>query len=455
MVTERATEATAGWRLMLPWLLVCVVVAMSLLPGLIEGDRAVSPDSERYLELGNRLYRGDGFTNSDGSPHVFTPPVYPLLAGSGEAALLLMQGVLFLLTCLCLYRLLIRCSVSITSAKGTTLLFALSPLPLLYTGRILSETVFLFILLTGINLLFASLAARPVPQRMRYQSAIGGGILIGLAALTRAVLLPWLCLWPLMIIFRRKERFVLTLALAGVLLPVGGWSARNLHQFNVFAPNPATATTHYCATLAAPGTAYSQALVEQRGERPLENPFAEAAAGRQAALRLVRSHPGQFCVGLIKSLPLLVAPPLPELLRGFGMWERPTGVVSRIHEDGWLRTLKRLGGQAATQVNGATEQGSRGAVMLVGAVLLALWDVMITICGLIGLLQILRGKRCGSDGFYWVFFGSLCLVLLLAPAGVYQPRFRAPVSPMMAVLAYPVILLFLRKLNLIESTKVL
>lgn len=113
-------------------------------------------------------------------------------------------------------------------------LMAIYPFPVAYSVELYSETLFTF-LLTGAMLLLFPYPDRQVPPM---GSALAGGMLIGLSALTREVgllLLPTLILWHW--VMRRK--FVASWLIAVCLtasVVVGSWTLRNYLAWRQFIP---------------------------------------------------------------------------------------------------------------------------------------------------------------------------------------------------------------------------
>ena len=411
-----------------------LLLIAAILPGIIWEERALTPDSNRYLGLGASLLRGGGFADSHGQPEALTPPLYPLLAGVAtlggiwaRALLLGLQALLFAATLFFWWRTLLCVGVAQRTAVGAVLVLALSPLPLIYAGRILSETLALFLLLSGGYLLC--------------RANRGAGLLLGAAALTRSIFWPALLIGLLAGLSVRGLRRMALWALVGLLLVTGAWMIRNQITFGSWRLVPLTGTTAQSAHLAAPPEAFVQVLTEVRGPEQLENPFAEGDARARAALRLIRTHPGRFARRMLLTWPVIWAPPIPDLMQSCGHWPAPAGL---------LTTLRISGPRAAWQGLWARLDG--GPVLGALVLLVAFWDLLISGCAAIGLLILLlpRGK-VGSWRLrvreYWprpartllLVLALPILVLLVAPAGVYHPRFRLPLAPVLALLAYPVL----------------
>lgn len=403
-----------------------LLLLASILPGILWQERARTPDSSRYLSLGESLWQTGRFADFRGAPEALTPPLYPLVTGLsthlGFGALLLLQALLFAATLL-LWRRTLRCAqLAPATANGAMLVLALSPVPLLYVGRILSETLALFLLVAGAYLLC----------RLRRDA----GLLFGAAILTRAILWPALLLGALAGLFFRRARSTLCWFLAGLLLVTGVWMIRNQIVFGSFRLVPLTGTTAEIALLAAPADDFARTLMELRGPTELANPFEEGDARARAALTLMRAHPARFGRNLAVTWLALWAPPIPDLLQSCGRWPTPAGLLAKLRSDGPRAALVEFGRRIG---------GGWPLVVPVAA-----WDLLISLCAGIGLLIWLfpfpgtwaarvRGHWPQVDRRTLIPIGLTLLVLLVAPMGVYHPRFRVPFAPVLALLAYPVL----------------
>jgi len=190
-------------------------------------------DEQHYSRLASNLLAGNGFASGAGQLTSIRPPLYPgfLAAVWSVAGPLNFQAVRI---CQCILALATSALVYLLGARthGTTVarlgaaLCWLYPSLIFFNVLILTETLFTFLLA-----LFLLLAATLV-QTPRAATAVGCGLALGLAALTRSVLwpLPFL-LCPLLAILIRERltrRLVLSaLVLAGYAVVVGPWAVRN------------------------------------------------------------------------------------------------------------------------------------------------------------------------------------------------------------------------------------
>lgn len=199
----------------------------------------VASDSILYLTLADNIASGRGMT-LDGNPTAFVGPGYPLFVavlrrfGADPFAIGVAQSVLGSLTAALAAglafelgrasRLADRRLLVVTGLAG--LGAAVYPHVVFWTGYVLTETLFVF--LVALSLYLTALAGRTGGPIIT-----AAGLVMGLAAVTRPpalaiglVLAIWLALAALRGIARGGWLFAI-LFLIGLTLPVGAWAARN------------------------------------------------------------------------------------------------------------------------------------------------------------------------------------------------------------------------------------
>ncbi len=475
--------AARGAQPTLALALALVTTACAVLPGVLDGRRACAPDSDGYLWLGREIVFHARFANPDGTPHANWPPVYPLLIGLAQAIatglgvrgpaadacecrgtppavrliVLIMQCGLFLWSVRSLYGLSLRAGIGHLRARAVATIYALSPLPVIYAGRVLSETMFVALILAGANRLFLGVQRRDAGDARWWHAAVGAGILFGLSALTRAALAPWILLWPLIWLLAAKRRAVVMVGGLSLLLAIAPWLIRNHQCFGVVALNPATGTVDYLGGLASSRDEYSAAVADARAKTAIPNAFIEGRVRAGVVARLIATHPWRFVGRAAESFPMLWAPPVTDLLKTAGLWRDSPGTLAELAHQGPAEAVRI--GWDRLRVN-AAESGQPGAVLwpvLIAVGLISVADLIVTVCGLAGLFILLiapsdgRGARPVATGrrlpvwfprptrLTWVILGTLVLVLIIGPLGIYHPRFRVPLSPALAFLAEPLI----------------
>lgn len=186
-------------------------------------------DSPAYLAIARNIAFHHSFSLATGVPTASRPPLYPFLIAAfwwtenaPITAVILVQIVCGGATVVLVY-LIAKDRFSHQVALIAALAAAFSPLTVHYTAVILTETVFTFLLVLGTHLW----------ERNR---GVAAGVVFGLAALTRTVVIPFvagLALLALLPPWRNNRRlylliFVSAMAVASV------WIMRNAVMFRQF-----------------------------------------------------------------------------------------------------------------------------------------------------------------------------------------------------------------------------
>lgn len=197
-------------------------------------------DEQHYHQLATSLARGEGFAWGPSQPTSIRPPLYPMVVaavwrvvGTDSVQAVRVTQVGFSLVAVWLLFLLGTQLFDRATATLAALAFALYP-SLLFSGVLmLTEVLFIALLLAALNLCVVLL------NRPAWWAALGTGAAVGLAALTRSVLWPF----PLVLVvflgvalrLPIRDRVKLCgLVLLGFALVVAPWSARNTRLQGTF-----------------------------------------------------------------------------------------------------------------------------------------------------------------------------------------------------------------------------
>ena len=265
--------------------------------------------------------------------HATRPPLYPLflaavyrVAGDARSPVACAQALMG--ATVSLFALGIARRLSGPRA-GTVagLLVACYPGLIVYTGLIMSENLFIF-LFTGALWL---LARDRAPAPGTYAAA---GALLGLACLTRSVLvgfIPLVAIW----LWLRGERRGGALCLVSALVVLAPWTARNCLCYRQFVPldtyggynflignNPDANGRQELPVLDRLGETYWKEWRLDRGDGAHPEIIVcheGSAAGYRAGIRFIAAHPGRFLRLGIKKLGYLYGPEIRELSWGYSM----------------------------------------------------------------------------------------------------------------------------------------
>ncbi len=217
---------------------------------------APTGDAAEYLRLAEGLLAGRGFTDAQGALTSWRPPLYPALltpllatrAWWGEAGALTLvrvtQALLSSLTVLMVYTLGAVVGGRRT-ARWAAVLLALSVSHVAAVSRLLSETLFTFLIVaTVVLLVHATRPSRPSRPASAFASFAVAGAVLGLGALVRSVALALpLVLVPTLLLSRRRlawtrPRVVVGIAgfSLGFMLVLTPWTVRNHRLHDALVP---------------------------------------------------------------------------------------------------------------------------------------------------------------------------------------------------------------------------
>ena len=181
------------------------------------------PDSLTYLVPARNLLRGAGFVDAVGAPETLRTPGYPLLLalfGGRIAPVIVLQHLMNVAIAVMVYAIAAK-HVSRFAGVVAGLLVAIDTPTLHYADKILSETLFTFVLLIAFLLLAVG----------RWPLA---AVLTGVLVLIRPVAIVYFVVVAAYLLLRRvRLRSVVIYALLAVALPCG-WALRNLARTGVF-----------------------------------------------------------------------------------------------------------------------------------------------------------------------------------------------------------------------------
>jgi 4-amino-4-deoxy-L-arabinose transferase-like glycosyltransferase len=190
-------------------------------------------DEQHYVQIAENLLAGEGFARIPGQPTSIRPPLYPgmiaatfAVSGIGNLQAVRFVQILLALATAALVFALGRQVFTPRVGRYAAALFFLYPSYIFFNFTILTETLFILWLVAFV-LLSVMLVQTP-----RLVTALGCGLALGLAALTRSVLWPVpLIFCPLVALLLRgnlRMRIALPAAvLAGYAIVVTPWAVRN------------------------------------------------------------------------------------------------------------------------------------------------------------------------------------------------------------------------------------
>lgn len=200
-------------------------------------------DEQHYQAIAENILSSGEIALQTGKPTAIRPPIYPIFLStiyfiSGSSNPDVVRGVQMVLSMVLIY---------LTFVLGTTVsgpkigvmaaaVMAIYPSYLFFTHLILTEVLFtVFLLLYIIQIIYQ------FKRSLRPWTMLPVGICLGLAALTRSVMYPFLLIHVALIIvnYRKKLKVAVPAVLwliMGCAVVIGPWSIRNYKLFGEFVP---------------------------------------------------------------------------------------------------------------------------------------------------------------------------------------------------------------------------
>jgi 4-amino-4-deoxy-L-arabinose transferase-like glycosyltransferase len=220
----------------------------SLFKGIDREPGTPSADATFYSHYAWNLAQGNGLSGPEPGREgdvlsALIPPGLPVfyaviyfVVGKNFAVIRVVQALIGAASVIVLFA-LAKAVANERAAWVAAVAFAFYPIAIYYCDEMLSETLYTFFLLLSFWLCIVYFA--PQPRLMR---AMVCGVFLGLTALIRPVILPFLplvVLWGLFVLKGMKARSLVLAIAAGAAVVILSWSYRNyrlFHQFILVAP---------------------------------------------------------------------------------------------------------------------------------------------------------------------------------------------------------------------------
>jgi 4-amino-4-deoxy-L-arabinose transferase-like glycosyltransferase len=309
---------------------------------------------------------------------------------------------------------------------GWLLVFSLGPL--VYSLYILTETLFIFLVV--VFLLCLSQYAHGFQTRW----LVVCGIACGLAILCRpvGVFLPLIGLIFLVYSYRaHTRRMFLSLAMVGlstslIVLP---WMIRNYLQFGIFTVSTVSAYNMYfynAAALEADLKGISQDKARMNMNAALESQLSDSPAAptrekvqlmRMLSRDAIEAHPWRYAYIHLRNSMNSLLPNLTEMMELLGITQGDKGTLSVLNQDGLVAAIQNYFGRRTWLL-----------WMFTPMILLLVLEY---IGALVGGVYLVKHRDWGL----LILLVLPVLFLLLIPGPASHPRFRVPAMPMITLLA--------------------
>lgn len=206
----------------------------------VQENIILQSDAKGYHLLAATILSQNEFVNETGSAESLRTPLYPLylsitylLFGSKPWIPIFFQIILDCISCILLFR-IIKKFTSVKTAFISSLFFAFDPFLIFFSVTLLSETLFIILLITGT--FFLSGAVQTHSKKLFYVNVIFAACFFGLATLVKPISFYLMIVIPVFLLFVKRLNFKPVLISAAVFVIVFGlcvlpWGIRNMNTF--------------------------------------------------------------------------------------------------------------------------------------------------------------------------------------------------------------------------------
>lgn len=364
-------------------------------------------------------------------PESFRTPGYPLFVAvffgifRNLYAVSLLQMILSSLSVVFLYRIALRFFEKRMSIIASVL-FLLEPSSVFYSGIILSDTLFVFLLL-GVILTFFSHRDKPA-----YWKMLIAGVILGYATLARSVaqFLPLFFITLLFFQYRLFSKYVwkyIGYFLIGFLLIVSPWMARNKFLFDSWQLSSVSAITGYIYNapmfFAAEQGLNQDEVIEffksRYGEFNIrDRSLLNAKEMQQSAVTIIKANPlGYAKFHLVKTIPFFLTDGIRDPLRIIKVIGGGEPNLSSLLASGNIREILRLIFSGEPNFN----------FFLIG---FAFWSIIT-----FGFFASIVFSWKHAERWWLWFFVLLVLYFAILTGPVSSGRYRMPAVPFLLLLA--------------------
>ena len=410
------------------WIIViaAAVVRLVLLADAWEKPiRCFTPDTEGYIKLSHSLIESGRFA-MDSSPEIFRTPGYPLFmavgAPFGESwwrAVIIVQIILDA-ALVYLTFLLAFCLAGQRAGLLAAALQAVSPLAMAYSVRILSDSLFAFMLtLVLLLLVFHFKTAKTWP-------AVAAACFLGAACYVRPVgqVIAIVCFLALLI---GRRKIAPAAAFIGIIvLAVAPWFARNVAVaqcwgFSSFAGDslyffyaPEVIAAEENINSAEARARMKEADYRENADKP---PGLAARDRARRAWQIIVENPGLYAKIHLRGSLGFFLPGATDLLEVAGLTAGNAGTLDVLHKYGLVAAVRNY-------------FGGNWSALILAAPLAAILAIKYAAT----VFLFIKGMRRRIQAEVWMLIAvAVVLVLLTGPFGL--PRYRLSVEPLLCVAA--------------------
>jgi 4-amino-4-deoxy-L-arabinose transferase-like glycosyltransferase len=381
----------------------------------------------------------------DSIPEIVRTPGYPvflipgILLGNLELVTIAQQIVLSCATVYMVYRIALIVFERIEVAHLCALLYALEPLSILYASRLMTETLFTFLITLSLYYLLIYQKSKSLSHILLSSFALAGSIYVRpvgyfLPILITLILIIWVLAQPQKRQILFIHAFVFLFVSMGLL---GLWQVRNKIQADYSGFSAVTDMNLYffagAAVLSVQQGIPVYEMQNQMGYRDTNiyllnhpeqrnwNQDERYTYMRREGIKLIRDNLGiSAIIHLNGMLRVLFDPGANEYLRLFNLYSEPHGILGAIIDRGLMKTLTVLWSMFL-----------RNPLIPLSNILLGLILAMYLLWSIVGL----RSKDLTKKSPLIILLCTASYLLIVSGGPVGTDRFRLPIMPIICVLA--------------------
>ena len=428
---------------------IAVAFVIAFLPG--SADRFIDPDSKDYILLADSLAAGHGYFH-DGQPEIFRAPGYPFFLTpfryffpNTVLPVIIVQILLGTCSLFLLWRLVLTVFDDTRIAKLALLFQLFSVTSLVFINKVLSETLFTFLLLLLLllseNLLKNLRDSQDTAVRFSGKNILITllcGVIAGLLGFIRAIFLPLFLLYLLYMLvsflnIKRhsdQQSFLIPKAVLFLLLLIlpfsifiGSWTVRNIKVANYAGFSSVGTINIYryyaCALMASNNDrsfAEQQAICDANLAK-CSNQQEQATYSLKHGLPEIKKSPLKYMLLHLKSDMNTLLPAVGDLYALLGFKIGGKGTLSVINSQGILAGIKHY------------FAGNWG-LFIIALPLVAILFIKY-LSAVVGCFSVFKPKF----NLTLCFYALAIIYLIVIPGAVSHPRFRVPVEPLLSLFA--------------------
>lgn len=393
-------------------------------------NRFLCPDSYDYISLADNICNSGQYAKGV-EPEIFRVPGYPAFIApfrwimpDNLLPIVLLQALIDTCTCVFLWFLVKNVFKDNDKAANFAIFFqAFSVAAIVFSAKILSETIFTFTLTLFLLLLEKIITfSKSKCYQKTLNAAISAGLCMGASCLIRAVMLPLIPLSVIYIYFHTKRAAIFACFFIPIFVITGIWTLRNYYTAGYLGLSSVNSINIYryyaCALLAKQkgiSFAEQQGLCDTNLGR-FSTEVEQAKFAKTEGFHILKSAPFAYAWIHLKSDMHSLLPAIGDLFKLCGLNLKSEGTLSVLNSQGLIAGVKHYFNGNRTMFFLAIP-----AVILLGIKYLS--------------FIIAFAAQRKKIKVVYIFHLLILCYFVLTPGPASHPRFRVPVEPILALYA--------------------